>query len=172
MIVISEYWDVGRVNHGVAEDAAVSGLMLPMIIVHGTVLERQVQGAGTTEVFLLGAGPAEEAATGMGGGSEVKRDDVVSLGLMPTMGGEGGLIGDLESHLVGSLLRRWVVMLRGVVTGFLQGGGHVGRDLDLASWTDVSAGFGDGDGFLAEADGKVSRNAGFELAHGRIYPIF
>jgi hypothetical protein len=41
----------------------------------------------------------------------------------------------------------------------------VGRDLDLASRADVSAGFRDGDGFLAEAYGKVTGNAGFELAH-------
>jgi hypothetical protein len=96
MIVISEYWDVGRVNHGVAEDAAVSGLMLPMITVHGTVLERQVQGAGTTEVFLLGAGPTEKAASRMGGRCEVEGHDVVSFRLMPAMGGEGGLVGNLE----------------------------------------------------------------------------
>jgi hypothetical protein len=57
-------------------------------------------------------------------------------------------------------------MLRPVVTGLLQGGGHVGRDLDLAGWADVSAGFGDGDGFLAEAHCKVSGNTWLELAHG------
>jgi hypothetical protein len=42
----------------------------------------------------------------------------------------------------------------------------VGRDLDLACRADVSAGFGDGDGFLAEAYGEVTGNAGLELAHG------
>jgi hypothetical protein len=44
-------------------------------------------------------------------------------------------------------------MLRGIVAGLLQGGGHVGRDLDLAGRADVSAGFRDGDGFFAEAYG-------------------
>jgi hypothetical protein len=42
----------------------------------------------------------------------------------------------------------------------------VGRDLDLASRPDVSADLGNHDGFLAEAHGKVSRNAGLEWAHG------
>ncbi len=90
----------------------------------------------------------------------------MSLGLMTAMGGEGGLVGDLESRLVETLLRRWVIMLRRVVAGFLQGVGHVGRDLDLAGLADVSAGFGDGDGFFAESYGEVTGNAGFELAHG------
>ena len=102
----------------------------------------------------------------MGGGGEIKGDDVVSSGQMAAMGREGGFVGDFEFGLVGTLLRRWVVMLRGVVTGLLQGGGHVGRDLDLAGWADVFAGLGDGDGFLAEAYGEVTGNAGFEGAHG------
>jgi hypothetical protein len=42
----------------------------------------------------------------------------------------------------------------------------VGRDLDLAGRPDVSADLGDDDGFFAQADGKVSGNAGLELAHG------
>ncbi len=90
----------------------------------------------------------------------------MSLGLMTAMGGEGGLVGDLESRLVGTLLRRWVVMLRRIVTGLLQGGGHVGRYLDLAGWPDVSADLGDDDGFFAESYGEVTGDAGFELAHG------
>jgi len=90
----------------------------------------------------------------------------VTLALMPAMGGEGGLVGYFEPRLVGSCLRCWVIMLRPVVTGLLQGGGHVGRDLDLAGWADVSAGFGDGDGFLAETNGEVAGNSGLELAHG------
>jgi hypothetical protein len=57
-------------------------------------------------------------------------------------------------------------MLGRIVAGFLKGVGHVGRDLDLACRADVSAGFGDGDGFLAEAYGEVTGNAGLELAHG------
>jgi hypothetical protein len=84
---------------------------------------------------------------------------------MPAMGGEGGLVGDLESRLVGTLLRSWVIMLRPVVAGLLQGVGHVGRDLDLAGRADVSAGFGDGDGFFAESYGEIAVNEGFELAH-------
>jgi hypothetical protein len=57
-------------------------------------------------------------------------------------------------------------MLRRVVTGLLQGVGHVGRDLDLAGRADVSADLGDDDSFFAEAYGKVTRDAGFEVAHG------
>jgi hypothetical protein len=87
---------------------------------------------------------------------------------MPAMGGEGGLVGDVEVRLVGSLLRLWVIMLRCVVAGLLKGGGHVGRELDLAGRADGSAGVRDGDGFLAEAYGKVTGNAGFEGAHGDI----
>jgi hypothetical protein len=39
-------------------------------------------------------------------------------------------------------------------------------DVDLAGWPDVLAGFGDGDGFFAEAHGKVTRDAGLEFTHG------
>jgi hypothetical protein len=42
----------------------------------------------------------------------------------------------------------------------------VSRDLDLTGRPDVSADLGNHDGFLAEAHGKVSGNAGVELAHG------
>jgi hypothetical protein len=42
----------------------------------------------------------------------------------------------------------------------------VGRDLYLAGRSDVSADFGDDDGFLAEANGEVTGDAGLEWAHG------
>ncbi len=105
----------------------------------------------------------------MGRGGKVKGDDVMPLGLVSAMGGEGDFVGDLKLGRVRTGLRRRVVVLRRVVTSLLQGGGHVGGDLDLAGWPDVLAGFGDGDGFLAEADDKVSGDAGFEWAYGENY---
>ncbi len=85
---------------------------------------------------------------------------------MASMGGEGGLVGDLELCLVSTGLRRRMNMLRRVVAGLLQGGGDVSRDLDLAGRADVSARFGDSNGFLAEAYGEVTGDAGLEMAHG------
>jgi hypothetical protein len=59
-----------------------------------------------------------------------------------------------------------VIVFGRVVTCLLYCCGDLLGDVDLAGWPDVLASVGDDDGFLAEAYGKVSRNAGFELAHG------
>jgi hypothetical protein len=41
----------------------------------------------------------------------------------------------------------------------------LGGDVYLAGLSDVLAGFGDGHGFLAEAYGEFTGDAGIELAH-------
>jgi hypothetical protein len=43
----------------------------------------------------------------------------------------------------------------------------MGGDVYLAGLSDVLAGFGDGHGFLAEAYGEFTGDAGVELAHGQ-----
>jgi hypothetical protein len=59
-----------------------------------------------------------------------------------------------------------VIVFMRVVTCLFYCCGDLLGDLDLAGRADVSAGLGDHYGFLAEADGKVSGNAGLEWAHG------
>jgi len=166
MIVISEHWDVGRVDHGVGEEAAVIVLVFPVVVIHRTVLERQVEGARPAEVFLLGTSSAEKAAARMGGRCEVEGHDVVSFRLMTAMGGESGLVGHFESRLVRTSISWHVIVFGRVVTCLLYCCGDLLGDVDLAGWPDVSAGFRDSDGFLAEAYGEVTGDAGFEWAHG------
>jgi hypothetical protein len=83
-----------------------------VITIHRTVLEGQVEGAGAAEVLLLGTGATKESAARMSAGGEVEGDDVMAFGLMAAMGGEGGLVGDLEQGLMGSSISRDVMVFR------------------------------------------------------------
>ncbi len=83
MFVVPEDGDIRRVDHGVAV-ALVS--FPPVVGIHRRVLDRQVECAGATEVFFLGAGAGEESAPGVGGRGEIKRDHIVPFGLVTAMG--------------------------------------------------------------------------------------
>jgi hypothetical protein len=54
----------------------------------------------------------------------------------------------------------------------LQRAQNLARDVYLAGGSDVSADFGDDDGFFAKAYGEVAGNAGVEFTHGVFLGFF
>ena len=163
MLVVPEDGDVGRVDHGVA----VALMSFPTVIsVHRGILDRQVEGAGATEVFLLGTGTREEAASRIGGRGEVERDHIVSFSEVALVGGEGGLVGHLIGRRMRTRGRARMRVVGGIVDGCLHACFHSGGDIDRPGWTDVLPSLGNGDRFFAQLHGEVTIDAWFEKAHG------
>ena len=162
VLVVAEDRDVSRVDHGVAVER---GPVVAVIFIHRRVFDREEERARAAEVFLLGAGAAEEAAAGLGRRGEVEGDGIVALGEMATMCGEGSLVGDLYGRLVRPTGGGRVRVVGFVVGGLLQRDHDRRGDVHGAGGREVFAGLGDGDGLLSEVYGEVAGDAWIELGH-------